>query len=294
MAESFAHRWGQIIGNIFQESLKSGLQKVAAEHRLYLDFQRERPARTGKKVTWADRNGNAHDLDYVLERGGTEDVRGLPAAFIETAWRRYTKHSRNKAQEIQGAVLALAETYSHLRPFLGIVLAGVFTKGSLEQLRTCGFSVAYVPYNTIVAAFAVCGIDAAFDEETDEADFREKVRRYDALRPADLERLKANLLNPPDAGAGGDELPLSGFLAALAASLSRGVVGVTVAVLHGAPQQLTTVDAAIDYLQRYDENRPSPAPALKYEVDVRYNNGDVVHGIFQEKAEAIRFLRTFA
>ena len=46
--------------------------------------------------------------DYVLERGGTDTVRGLPAAFIETAWRRYTKHSRNKAQEIQGAVLALA------------------------------------------------------------------------------------------------------------------------------------------------------------------------------------------
>jgi len=46
--------------------------------------------------------------DHVLERGGTDAMRGVPAAFIETGWRRCTKHSRNKAQEIQGAVLALA------------------------------------------------------------------------------------------------------------------------------------------------------------------------------------------
>src|SRR5438105_3047609 len=152
MAQSFAHRWGQMIGNLLEESLRQSLQAVADQHGLYLDSQGVRPARSGRKVTWQDRNGNSHDLDYVLERGGTDTVRGLPAAFIETAWRRYTKHSRNKAQEIQGAVLALAETYSHLHPFLGIVLAGVFTRGSLDQLRSCGFAVAYVPYDTICGA----------------------------------------------------------------------------------------------------------------------------------------------
>jgi hypothetical protein len=182
MAVSYAHRWGQVIGNLFQESLRERLQEVADKHPgLYLDFQGDRPARTGKKVTWQDRNGNSHDLDYVLERGGTDEVRGLPAAFIETAWRRYTKHSRNKAQEIQGAVLALAETYSHLRPFLGIVLAGVFTQGSLDQLRSCGFSVAYIPYDAIVRAFASVRIDASFDEDTQEDDLRKKVQKYKAL-----------------------------------------------------------------------------------------------------------------
>lgn len=55
-------------------------------------------------------NGNAHDLDFVLERGGSDDKIGMPAAFIETAWRRYTKHYRNNAQEIQGALEPLAET----------------------------------------------------------------------------------------------------------------------------------------------------------------------------------------
>jgi hypothetical protein len=168
VAESFAHKWGQTIGNLLQESLRELLQSVADRHGLYLDYQRTRAARTGKKVTWKDRYGNSHDLDYVFERGGTDTVLGLPAAFIETAWRRYTKHSRNKAQEIEGAVRTLADTYSHLRPFLGIILAGVFTQGSLDQLRSRDFQVVYLPYDAIVDAFVAVGIDASFDEHTKE------------------------------------------------------------------------------------------------------------------------------
>jgi hypothetical protein len=61
---------------------------------------------------------------------------GMPAAFIETAWRRYTKHSRNKAQEIQGAIMPLVETYMKAGPFIGAVLAGVFTKGALMALNS--------------------------------------------------------------------------------------------------------------------------------------------------------------
>jgi len=287
MAESFAHKWGQVIGNLFQASLREVLQEAADRHGLYLDYQRERAARPGKRVTWQDRNGNLHDLDYVLERGGTEAVRGLPAAFIETAWRRYTKHSRNKAQEIQGAVLALAETYSHLRPFLGIVLAGVFTEGSLHQLRSCGFTVAYFPYDTIVRAFAVVGIDAAFGEQTEEKEFRRKIRQFQGLSRKQVARIKKSLVNP-------DKPPMSEFLAALHASLARGVQGITVAVLHGQPRPMATVAEAIVYIQGYEETKGCVAPVLKYEIRVRYNTGDVIDAIFQEKPDAIRFLQTFA
>jgi hypothetical protein len=296
MAAALGHKWGQIIGNLLEDSLREGLQQVADRHELYLDFQRDRAARSGKKVSWLDRHGNAHDLDYVLERGGTETVRGVPAAFIETAWRRYTKHSRNKAQEIQGAVLALAETYSHLHPFLGIVLAGVFTKGSLEQLRSCGFTVAYIPYESIVHAFATVGIDAAFDEQTKEAEFRDKVRLYEALSAKKVAKVRAALIRPRQPHTTlvpSQQLLMTDFLAALEASLSRGVHGVTVVVLHGSPQQLANVQDAIAYLQTYGGSEASSAPALKYQIDLRYNNGDLIHGIFQEKNEAIRFLESF-
>ena len=109
MAQSPSHQFGQIIGLVLEEALKPLLADFASEHGLYLDQKGARSARRTRKVTWTDALGNRHDLDFVLERGGSEQSIGVPAAFIETAWRRYTKHSRNKAGEIQGAVLAAAK-----------------------------------------------------------------------------------------------------------------------------------------------------------------------------------------
>lgn len=133
MAESPAHRFGQVIGELLESVVRPQLETFCQAQRLYLDHQkRNRPARAGKKVAWSDQYGNTHDLDFVIERDGTDQQIGRPLAFIETAWRRYTKHSRNKAQEIQGAILPLAEKYRWNNPFLGTVLAGVFTEGSLD------------------------------------------------------------------------------------------------------------------------------------------------------------------
>ena len=146
MAQSPAHRLGQIIGDQLEAALYEPLLSIAQEFGLYLDYKHSRPARGGrKKVAWTDSYGNTHDLDYVLEEGGSEKMQGCPRAFIETAWRRYTKHSRNKAQEIQGAISPLATTYQNFRPFLGVVLAGIFTEGSLDQFRSHNFNVAYCP-----------------------------------------------------------------------------------------------------------------------------------------------------
>ena len=67
-----------------------------------------------------------------------------------------------------------------------------------------------------------------------------------------------------------------------------------VTVLHGFSQQIATIEQAIEYLHNDSDSQPSPTPVQKYEIDIRYNNGDTIHAIFQQKAEAIRFLRTFA
>jgi hypothetical protein len=108
---------------MLQAAMEPVLADFATSHRLYLDKKGPRPARKGLKVTWSDRLGNQHDLDFVLERGGTPNKIGIPVAFIEAAWRRYTKHSRNKAQEIQGAITPLCETYRQYRPLPGPFLA---------------------------------------------------------------------------------------------------------------------------------------------------------------------------
>ena len=160
MAQAPGHRLGQIIGEALELAIEPRLRRFADDHGLYLDRAGTRPARRGKAVTWIDDLGNGHDLDCVLERGGTDEMIGAPAAFIESAWRRYTKHSRNKAQEIQGAILPLLAKYASLKPFAGVVLAGEFTSASLAQLRSNGFAVLHIEYATIIEIFGQFGIEA--------------------------------------------------------------------------------------------------------------------------------------
>lgn len=166
MAEAAGHRFGQVIGEYVEQAIEPLLQTFATRHGLYLDRKGERLARKGKKLRWLDVFNNAHDLDYVLERGGTAELVGTPVAFIESAWRRYTKHSKNKAQEIQGAVLPIASKHQYCAPLLGCILAGDYTKASLDQLRSLGLQVLYFPYPLVIEAFRQVGVDADYGEET--------------------------------------------------------------------------------------------------------------------------------
>jgi hypothetical protein len=255
---------------------------LAAKHGLYLDKKGKRAARPGRKVSWMDRFGNQHDLDYVLELGGTEDTIGIPVAFIEVAWRGYTKHSRNKAQEIQGAILPLAETHHHAAPFLGAVLAGVFTKGALDQLRSHGFTVLYVPYDDVKRAFARVGIHADFDEDTSDKEFSKKIRAWMALSEKQRATVPRTLLD-------GILEDVAHFAERLEKAITRRVALVRVLPLHGAPTELRSIRDAIDFIRSYEEHA-QPTGFVRYEVEVRYSNGDDVKAEFAERASAIAFL----
>ena len=185
MAKSPAHKWGQIIGEFLEQVFKTELSKFARKHRLYLDTQGQRPARSGKKVSWVDSFGNAHSLDFVLERGGTKNEIGNPVAFIESAWRRYTKHSRNKAQEIQGAILPLVATHKNFAPFMGVMLAGEFTGAALTQLESLGFNILYFPYELILKGFEKFGIDASTEENTSEKVVQDKIKTWNNFQDKD-------------------------------------------------------------------------------------------------------------
>lgn len=104
MAASPSHRFGQVVGQLLEEILLPELLKFCSERKLYLDRHGERVGvRKGKKVSWEDPYGNLHDLDFVIEKQGSASKQGRPVAFIEAAWRRYTKHSRAKAQDPRGS-----------------------------------------------------------------------------------------------------------------------------------------------------------------------------------------------
>lgn len=283
MARSLSHKFGQIIGDLVELALEPCLQNFAQENRLYLDKKGDRKTRQGKRVSWTDLNGNKHDLDFVLERGGTENTIGVPVAFIESAWRRYTKHSKNKVQEIQSAILPLADKYSNFSPFVGVVLAGVFTEGAVNQLKSYGFSVLFFPYETIVNSFSKFGIDAAFDEKTAETDFRKKIICWNKLsNKGDVakELLELNKKNVEE------------FLSSLAETISRFIEQIVLLPLHGQETVSDNAKGAINFLKDYSEDK-SKLPLSKYEIIIKYNTGDKIEASFKEKKDCIKFLETY-
>lgn len=252
-----------------------------------MDHQgKKRSARRRRKVSWKDDYGNAHDLDFVIERNGSDQAIGQPLAFIEVAWRRYTKHSRNKAQEIQGAILPLAEKYKLNNPFLGVVLAGMFTTGSLEQLQSLGFQILYFPYEMLVAAFASEGISIAFDESTDDEEFRQAIQRFERADSQVIERIKEHLVTSNAA-------QISKFFAGLEARLGRHVQRVLVIPLYGRENEFVSIASAIKFLDSHPIYEGS-GTFRKYEILVEFSNGDKVDATFSAKEKAREFLRFIA
>lgn len=283
MAKSPAHKFGQVIGSLLESVVKPQLEQFCQRQGMYLDYQnRDRPARRGRKVVWEDLYGNTHDLDFVIERDGSNKAIGRPVAFIEVAWRRYTKHSRNKAQEIQGAILPLAEKYKWNNPFLGTVLAGVFTEGSLDQLRSMGFHVLYFPYETLIAAFAIENIAIRFDETTPDAIFHECANRIENISEEALERVKQCLIHA-------NQEKISVFFADLNQRLGRNVIRVVVIPLYGRINTFLAIEDAIKFLDQHRIYEGS-GDFRKYEVRVQFSNGDKVEAFLDSKIRVREFL----
>lgn len=284
MAKSPSHKFGQIVGNLLEEITLPVLQKFCDSRGLYLDKQGQRgDARRGHKVTWDDRYGNAHDLDFVIEKGGTPDEKGIPVAFIEAAWRRYTKHSKNKVQEMQGAVLPIVEVYALDKPFIGAVIAGEFTAPSISQLESVGFKVLYIHYQSIISAFKEIGINAEFDEDTPDDDFLACVNQIDALPKEEWERLKHFLTED-------NHQSIGAFFVQLQETLDRVINFIAVIPLYGTETQFTTVSDAVKFLEDSikEENR---GELRKFEVVVKYSNGDAIDASFSTKRKTIDFLK---
>jgi hypothetical protein len=211
-----------------------------------------------------------------LERGGSEETRGVPAAFIESAWRRYTKHSKNKVREIEAAVMPVTLTFSRHQPFLGAVLAGEFTRSALDQLESKGFAVLHVPYNSIVTAFTELGIDASSKDGvfgTTEEQFREKIEMWESLpQPQSTENLltKIHALH---------ERQIMRFVERLDAAITRRVNSVQLTVLHGHSVECPDIESAIAYLIEEEKSyrlRETGEQREGFEVQVR-GSGPVQH-----------------
>jgi hypothetical protein len=285
MAISYSHRLGQIIGDSLENAIEPYLKKFADEHNLYFDKKEFRIARSGTKVTWVDINNNKHDLDYVLEKGGTAEHIGRPVAFIECAWRRYTKHSRNKAQEIQGAIMPLLEKYKKDNPFIGVVLAGVFTENSLKQLQSLGFTILYFPYEIMISAFHAMGIDIYFEENTTEEVFAKQVALWEKLDQNQKNKIYKNITEQ-------NLNKINKFMSSLELKLDKKIIKVCIRVMYGKQYNFKTIQKAKAFIVNIDTNNISPK-FDRYEAEIQYSNGDIVKAEYRDQNDMLIFLSNF-
>lgn len=261
MANSSAHLLGQTIGNILEKALLNYLYPIAQRYNLYLDYKHPRMARGGQaEVIWIDINQNKHKLDIVFEQRGSEECFGEPVAFIEIAWRKYTKHSKNKVQEISGAILPLINEHRRNLPFYGAVLAGVFTENSIQQLRSEGFRVVYFHLPTIESAFSLVGIDAHWEENTPEDILLAKVNQIKQLNDIQLQRVIEHIL-------GSNSLGLETFCASLCQCLERRIISICISPLYGSAMEFYNLDDACNFILNLD-NFSSNAPLVKFEISI--------------------------
>lgn len=282
------HQLGQIIGNVIEEALKPVLQEMANRCDLYLDSKGPRPGvRSGSLVTWEDNLGNTHDLDFVLERGGTASQVGKPAAFIEAAWRRYTKHSKAKAQEIQGAVLPVLAKWHNVKPTPAAVVAGQWTAPALKQLRSSGFIVLDLDFATTARIFSAADVDIeGHGEDTPDDFWQDQCDAYERKSEAEKHALATALGN-------GHAAEFQAFVAELERGIVRTIDHVVVTPMHGSGRQFQSVSDAIEAVRTYSGSA-SAAPFLRFEIRIAYTNGDEIQATFACSANAVDFLDTFA
>jgi len=272
---------------MMEQAIYDMLRPVAREFSLYIDRQGPRVARgPRKKVTWFDDLGNKHDLDFVLERNGTPESIGAPSAFIESAWRRYTKHSVNKAGEIANALVPLRRTYRYDRPFLGALVAGEWTEGGINHMESQGISVLHLPMSTLVESFSAAGIDFYFDEQTSAAYMAHQVEQWKSLSHADQDKVVSALCM----GAAGR---FDTFLRRMREHLSRKVQRVLILPLRGRVHSVQSVAEALSLLSAMASSvdaSPELTELVRIEVQVRYSNYDEIDATFSSLQEAFLWL----
>lgn len=80
------------------------------------------------------------------------------------------------------------------------------------------------------------------------------------------------------------------FIEALGNAVTRQVELVRVLPLYGTVFQGKSIEEAIKFIEQYDET-PRLEAFERYEIEVRYVNGDFIKANFQDKTKAIAFLR---
>ena len=135
-------------------------------------------------------------------------------------------------------------------------------------------------------AFRYEELDMSSEEDTSQKELLYKVEEFERSTADLRNRVSRNILELGSA-------QFETFFEALRNSLRRCIELVSVLTLSGTPREFDSIADAVRFVTSHDESVPATG-FVRYELNVRYSNGDEVRGEFREKENTIRFLRSFA
>lgn len=133
---------GEAVGKLFENAILEGLTAdvEARGHSI-------RPARL------KNGSGNVYQIDAVIF-----DRNDSPIIIVDPKYIRYTKHNRDKGSWLCVAHYNLRKTFPTIRKSIA-VLAGRWSNPSKALIRSFGVEVIEVPFDRLVEAFSIVGID---------------------------------------------------------------------------------------------------------------------------------------
>jgi hypothetical protein len=278
---SAGHKLGQIVGDWWETKVIFPLlSEVATTLDLFLDNRVvSRSCRTGK-VQWADIEGNNVDYDYVLELGGTEHHQGVPVAFLESFWRRGSRHSKDKARDDTNKLLPMRDTYPTAR-FLAIAACGEFTEPAKEYVRTRNVELFFVGKEKIIEAFKSIDVVIDYPDSLPESNKMQLVRALEKQLTDKAQALAAvNLRSIAGYGA------FTSFKQRIFGALTATPQEIRIySISKSGPMIFDSIQNAADFLETKDQLFPQMGEASQFQYEVSFSDGSEFSRILNSIAE---------
>ena len=153
-------------------------------------------------------------------------------------------------------------------------------------MESNGIQVLYIPYELIVDCFKIKDIDLDYAEDAPDSDKTNLILKFNSLSCHDITDIESCIKsNSGDVYAN--------FMDKLKDALFRKPDSIIIVPLFGKGKEFNIISDAIDYVDTFSEEQNVDNPFCKFEVYIRFGNGDKIDCSLENKERLILFLEKF-
>lgn len=155
---------GEAIGSHMEIAVQKAISEFIRDYDCFFITDYGINPRTGRKkqLKLSDQFDNEYSIDGLIIND-----KGHPLALLESKYIRYKKHNRDKGSWICNTHSAIRKKYKSIRSSIA-VLAGNWSRPSLEMLLSYNVQVFLIPFDSICNLLDNYGIDFRWEENDDE------------------------------------------------------------------------------------------------------------------------------